>query len=361
MARLESKRVIRYTERKRIRRARMMKTAVAAVVALVAVGGVYASLSLRQDTEVSAKEEQIEGIEIALLEQEESGRAEADEIVKNEVSTESDAGAQSEAADATRPAESTTGGSENIAAENGAASGGTASNSTASSGTAGNSAAGNGTTGNSTTATSKAPDQKEKPEVLVKSDADRTKQRDAYLVVLDPGHGGNDVGANTETIYEKDINLKIATQVATLLQEEGVLVVMTRDSDKYRSLEQRVEVSNTEEPDLFVSLHCNTYPADTSVGGLDCFYAEKRKDGAFYAEYIMKNVKASGEIRCRGVKEEDFFVTQYNHWPAVLVEMGFMTNPKELEKLTSADYQTLMATELAEGILEGLRANGSHN
>lgn len=352
MARLEYTRVIKYIKHSNLKKVYLIRAGIVAAfvaaVVLAGCGGSYLYKQVLGKEEVSAQAGQTPEMEIALLDTEESEEAAAAPSEEQENTSSSEAASegadQKETGAGLTPEESDTAQASKAPAQSTDSTKATeADKSTAEA--------------NTTVAESKEDKKDGPPEVLVKTNADRTKQRDGFLVVVDAGHGGNDAGANSGEIYEKNINLSIAKLVAAKLEAEGVQVVMTRDTDEYLYLEERTEISNEEEPDLFVSLHCNTYPADSSVYGMDYYFAEDRTDSAFFAEHIMNVIKEHGDVRSRGVKEEDFFVTEYNHWPAVLIEMGFLTNPTELQNLNSADYQDLVATQLTEGIIRGLKAS----
>lgn len=179
-------------------------------------------------------------------------------------------------------------------------------------------------------------------------------EEEGWTVVLDAGHGGKDVGTEAGKIYEKDINLNVVKLMQEILEEQGVKVVMTRDTDDFLKLQERVDVANEEDPDLFVSIHCNSYEDDSSIKGLECYYPEGSKLGEEYAKYLMETVKQCKDIASRSYREETYYVTEHTEAPAILVEMGFMTNSSECKKLNSKSYQQILAEELSAGILHGL-------
>ncbi len=173
-------------------------------------------------------------------------------------------------------------------------------------------------------------------------------------VVVDAGHGGNDGGTYSGKIIEKDITLAVAKKIKKLLEEQDINVIMTRETDEYLELEERTQISNENETDLFVSIHCNYYEGGSEVKGIECYYAENDEISKEVAEIIMKNIDEISGLRNRGAKEEDYFVTKFNDAPAVLVEMGFLSNPTECKNLTDSNYQQSLAQELVEGILQSL-------
>ena len=173
-------------------------------------------------------------------------------------------------------------------------------------------------------------------------------------VVVDAGHGGNDGGTYSGKIIEKDITLAVAKKMKKLLEEHDINVIMTRETDEYMELEERTQISNENDTDLFISVHCNYYEGGSEVKGIECYYAENDEISKEVAEIIMKNINKISGLRNRGAKEEDYFVTEFNDAPAVLVEMGFLSNPTECKNLADSDYQQSLAEELVEGILQSL-------
>lgn len=173
-------------------------------------------------------------------------------------------------------------------------------------------------------------------------------------VVVDAGHGGNDGGTYSGKIIEKDITLAVAKKMQKLLEEQEINVIMTRETDEYMELKERTQISNENDTDLFVSVHCNYYEGGSEVKGIECYYAEDDEISEKVAWTIMKSIDGISGLRNRGAKEEDYFVTEFNDAPAVLVEMGFLSNPTECKNLADSDYQQSLAQELVEGILKSL-------
>jgi len=191
------------------------------------------------------------------------------------------------------------------------------------------------------------------------------------LVVLDPGHGGQDSGAMCGTILEKDLTLDIAQKVDRLLQAQGLATLMTRVGDSYVSLQDRVAVTNRARDCIFVSIHFNE--SKKAASGIETYYAEHQSAPAprlvswipFFqgpaaenptlasqslARFIQEAMLARTKAPDRGTKPEQFFVIANVATPAVLVEGGFL-NKEEIAKLESNDYRDQMAAAISEGIL----------
>lgn len=184
------------------------------------------------------------------------------------------------------------------------------------------------------------------------------EQYPGFCVVVDPGHGGNDGGTvcPEDGIVEKEINLAVSKEVTSLLEKHGVDVILTRDYDDYMSLEERAYFASQQTADLFISLHCNFFEGDESITGLEAFYCKKDADSRIFAENIAKAVSKQSEIALRGATENNYYVTKHAGMDAILIEMGFLSNPVECEKLASPDYHKLLAESIVEGILTSFDA-----
>src|SRR5437868_10264052 len=191
------------------------------------------------------------------------------------------------------------------------------------------------------------------------------------LVVLDPGHGGQDSGAMCGSIFEKDLTFDIAQRIDRLLQAQGLATLRTRVGDSYVSLQDRAAVTNRARDCILVSIHFNE--SKKPVSGIETYYAEHQTSPAprlvswipFFqgpaaesptlasqslAKFIQEAMIARTKAPDRGTKAEQFFVIANVAVPAVLVEGGFL-NKDEIAKLDSNDYRDQMAAAISEGIL----------
>lgn len=171
-------------------------------------------------------------------------------------------------------------------------------------------------------------------------------------IVLDAGHGGKDGGTSSGDVVEKDITLAVVGHMQKLLEEQGIEVVLTRDSDDFISLEERSAIENQADADLFVSIHCNFYEDDSSIHGLECYYYEGSKEGQDLAEEMIDKLKERDNITVRSAKEDSFYVLKNTKSPAVLIELGYLSNRNECRELASDEYQEKLAEELAESLEE---------
>lgn len=224
---------------------------------------------------------------------------------------------------------------------------------------------------------------------------DVTHEIRVRTVVVDPGHGGHDVGAvSRRGILEKDVNLGVARELKRYLERESDLkVVLTRDDDSHVELTHRAEIANSAEGDLFLSLHCNSWFND-GARGLETYFlspadsdwsqsvaAAENQGGASgqgtgnpdddvefivwelvqnrfisssskLAEAIQSSVCADLGLQDRGVRQAGFRVLVGAYMPAVLVEMGFLSHEQEERQLGDRTYQRQLAKALGDAILQ---------
>lgn len=176
-----------------------------------------------------------------------------------------------------------------------------------------------------------------------------------YKVCLDAGHGGTDPGATSGKLYEKDINLKVVKTMQECL-EPYVDVVLTRDIDKTVSLEERVNIANKANVDLYFSVHCNS-SINTAAKGWECYIVGKGGN----AEKLAKRVEshtftdANLGLRNRGIKVANFYVLKETDAPAVLVENAFISNTDDRTKILKSDFMlNCLAIGYSQSILEQL-------
>lgn len=182
--------------------------------------------------------------------------------------------------------------------------------------------------------------------------ADTQPVQKVPLIVIDPGHGGMDEGGSYGEIWEKDINLQLAIALSDKLKGMGYEVVLTRqDNDTKVSLEERVEIANRQQADLFLSIHQNV-SSEPSVHGLETYYCEKETEGnKRFAVLIHNGAVEKTDAKDRGLKEKsDLYVLRETSMPACLIETGFLTNEKEREALCSEEYRNKLIKGMAQGI-----------
>ena len=214
-------------------------------------------------------------------------------------------------------------------------------------------------------------------------------------IVIDAGHGGKDPGAIGRRLHikERDLTLSIAKKLKRILEDNGIRIMMTRDSDVSVPLPERVRIANSSGADLFVSIHINA-SRSRSMNGFECYYlseatddnaraleafenaalktdegtviehsssldktlwdmklTENRRESAQLAGDICNSVDNSLVTRNRGVKTARFYVVKFTRIPSVLVEVGYLSNKFEELKLKDDSYADRMADVIAKGVL----------
>ena len=171
-------------------------------------------------------------------------------------------------------------------------------------------------------------------------------------IVLDAGHGGYDPGAVNGNRYEKDDNLRITKLISQRLQNCGQKVVMTRSTDEYVTLGNRSNISNKNNADIFVSLHRN-WSENPSANGVENFvHPTASANTRSYAQTILNKIAAVGVQSNRGVSSANFAVLRDTVAPAVLVELGFISNITD--NIMFDKNLDAYARAIADGILQSL-------
>ena len=188
-------------------------------------------------------------------------------------------------------------------------------------------------------------EEKEKKEI---SPALKAKSMGIPVVVIDPGHGGEDTGCVRESIEEKDINLTISLEVEKRLKELGYYVILTRRKDEEVSLEERVSLANENQADLYISIHQNAFE-DEEIYGIETWYQkEKGEENRRLAKLLQQQIGKATGAKERFVSEEsDMYGVVYTSMPACIIETGYLSNPEERSKLITTEYQHY----IAEGIV----------
>jgi N-acetylmuramoyl-L-alanine amidase len=189
---------------------------------------------------------------------------------------------------------------------------------------------------------------------------DNTEKK-LFVVVIDAGHGGNDIGNECSDVkkfkQEKDLVLPVALQLGGYLENllENVKVVYTRKNDRYLSLEQRVEIANDSSADLFISIHANHNPIKSIYGSQVHIHDNNIKFSTVFARKVMRQLSERAnrkvlKLQSSTDRGHNLFVLQNTKMPAVLVELGFMSNPNEEVYLNSEYGQTILASAIFRAV-----------
>ena len=193
-----------------------------------------------------------------------------------------------------------------------------------------------------------------------------------HIIIIDPAHGGEESGVKVnDKLSEKDITLAIALSVQKeMAQNKNFDIVLTRDSDKTVTLEDRKKEINRLKPDIMISIHVNA-GFDKNANGFEIYYpglknienknsltkssvndAKKKylNDSVRLAQIIQKNLDSLFSRKSRGIREANQALLEGLTVPSLVVEVGFATNPEEKKKLISPDTQSAIAKALARSI-----------
>ncbi len=224
-----------------------------------------------------------------------------------------------------------------------------------------------------------------------------------HRIVIDPGHGGKDPGTSNRSLklYEKNITLDLARRLKSLFKKNSKYeIILTRESDRYISLEERTAIANSKKSDLFVSIHVNSAPRE-NTRGIETYYlnlttdpwsmsvaaqenaitkksigemetivkqivknakkSESRILSQFIQEHVVKQLKSKySKITSLGVKKAPFYVLIGARMPASLVETSFLSNMNEAKRLKTSFYRYLIANGLYYGIISYIKSLGKN-
>ncbi len=178
-------------------------------------------------------------------------------------------------------------------------------------------------------------------------------QLSGKTIVVDPGHGGKDPGASGNGLREKDLLLDVGILTRLNLQAAGAKVIMTRDSDVFITLDDRVTVANDAKADAFISVHANS-ASSSSAHGTETYWNSTyaSKESHQLAETIQKHLITSLKTSDRGAKQANFRVITKTTMPSVLIELGFITSSIDAEKMKTDQFKQDAAKAILKGVTE---------
>lgn len=167
------------------------------------------------------------------------------------------------------------------------------------------------------------------------------------IVVIDAGHGGKDYGATFEDHTEKTIADAISKKILALNNTGNVKIVLLRNSDEFKTLEERLDAINNLNPDLVISLHVNQNP-NTTVKGIEAFVSEDNIKYDISKAFATELLESLSEERLenRGVKNAPFMILRKSNSPAITLELGFLSNEEDRHYITSEDGQNEIASRI---------------
>lgn len=190
-----------------------------------------------------------------------------------------------------------------------------------------------------------------------------SKELQDKVIVIDAGHGGQDPGAQYGGVKEKDVNLDIAFRLKEILSAQGCKVIMTREEDKdfflpnfvlgrmakRAELSERLRISTMNNADLFVSIHANSFPGGNSYG-METYYDMKSTPGKALAERIHSQLLKVQPDNKRKAKSGDYYLLNESNIPTVIIEVGFLSNSRELRRLQEDSYKAKISEAISKGI-----------
>lgn len=195
----------------------------------------------------------------------------------------------------------------------------------------------------------------ERPVARPKAPVRRPRRLQGLKVVIDPGHGGRDPGAISEGVSEKMVTLPIARRVIAKLKALGVHVIPTRTGDTYPTLNARADLANRRRADLFVSIHANSAPRK-SAAGVEILYradGNRGRSSRRLATAVVDAIIARTQANNRRARADSrgLRVLKRTRMPAILVEVGFLSNAAERRRLVTSRYQEKVAQGIVDGIV----------
>ncbi|KNF09350.1 N-acetylmuramoyl-L-alanine amidase [Gottschalkia purinilytica] len=175
------------------------------------------------------------------------------------------------------------------------------------------------------------------------------------VIVIDAGHGGRDPGTTAASGRpEKEFNLEVTLKLDKKLRSLGYKTILTRDKELSKNykleLEDRSYIANKHNADIFISIHHNAFEENPNVTGIESFYYPSAKEGKILAELIQKELIQELKAVNRGAKPNNFAVLRQTKMPAVLLELGFISNPKDEKIIETEDYQDRAVEAIARGL-----------
>lgn len=170
------------------------------------------------------------------------------------------------------------------------------------------------------------------------------------VICVDPGHGGSDPGARgLDGLLEKDLCLEIAHELARALREVGAMVLMTREDDRYVSLDERIDFANSQGCDLFISIHCNAMPRPNMASGTETYYFTAQS--LELAQAIHASLVRFVAGRDGGVRQRRFAVVRRTTMPSVLVEVAYINHAGDAAKLADPEFRRGVGEAIRDGVL----------
>jgi N-acetylmuramoyl-L-alanine amidase len=176
-----------------------------------------------------------------------------------------------------------------------------------------------------------------------------------YTIVIDPGHGGRDPGyIGKSGILEKNLTYRISLWLYRSLTDAGAKVIMTRNDDIEIKNRDISELANSSGADMFIAIHLNSFRSPKIHGCETYYYTPQSR---LFATVVEKNLSRTTKMKNRGIKRVTYYVVHHSIMPAILVEAGYLTSPKDEAMILNQNYRKLIATGICKGIIEYVKIN----
>ena len=193
------------------------------------------------------------------------------------------------------------------------------------------------------------------------SNNDKKPKIKEVVIVIDPGHGGDDLGATYGSVEEKKLNLDISKRLGKLLEDAGIKIVYTRETDVFIDLSPRVDIANNLDATLFISVHNNYMPDNSNYKGTETLYCppadgvERKMDGKKLATIIQQElVKTLKTVDNGIIYRPNLAVIRKTNMPAVIAEIAYISNDSDRTKLSNAEFRQKSAQALSNAVLKAL-------
>lgn len=186
----------------------------------------------------------------------------------------------------------------------------------------------------------------------------RPVDADDLVLLIDPGHGGSDAGSSSQQANEKDIALSIAKGIQSAGEKRGLKVILTRTGDHGVSLEDRLAMTKSFKADMFLSIHLNYDPGNSSNSGIDIMVSDSNQQFAKsngIAEQLKNELSTLGTMKVNGIIKSNFYVLSHNSIPATLLELGYLSNKADHDYITDSKNQQAISERIVNAVVASMK------
>jgi N-acetylmuramoyl-L-alanine amidase len=184
--------------------------------------------------------------------------------------------------------------------------------------------------------------------------ADMNNQN-SFVILVDAAHGGHDAGSKSDDgTNEKEITLSIAKEIQKVGKEKGIDIILTRMADESLGIKERVELAEKLSADLFISLHIGFDQQDKSKSGIDCYISESnsaKKESKLFSDLLINELQKLKGISVNGTKRSNYALLKNNHTPALIMELGYLSNQRDQGFLSNKNNQKVLSDIIVSSIL----------